>query len=121
MKAVDPGPEYGVSRTYGANQPEYRPLPTRAEMDSQGTVLTKWELTPEECEALAAGAKLGLRLLTFDEPLQPIYLFVEGTEGDPYRPQPSGTMAAPPIHEANGWPDCGCGVEFEQEGEDGHV
>ena len=82
MKPSDPGAEYGESRIYGALQPQYEPLPARVD-EEQGT-LTKWELSLDERRAILDGAKVGLRVLTFGQPLQPVYLFVEGTDGDPY-------------------------------------
>lgn len=83
MKPIDPGDNYGASRVYGANQPEYAPLPAR--LDSDGGTFTLWELSLDERAAILDGARIGLRLLTFGAPLQPVYLAVEGTEAWPYQ------------------------------------
>lgn len=83
MTPVDPGENYGEFRVYGANQPEYTPLPAR--LDSDGATLTLWNLSLDERAAILDGARIGLRLLTFGNPVQPVYLAVEGTEGWPYQ------------------------------------
>lgn len=82
MKPVDPGERYGREVVYGASQPEYEPLPSR--IDNEGGSFTLWELSEEERRAIIDGGHIGLRVLTFGQPLQPVYLAVEGTEGWPY-------------------------------------
>ena len=82
MNPIDPGEQYGQLKVYGAGQPEYTPLPTR--VDDESAALSKWELSLEERRALMDGARVCLRHLTFGQALQPVYLFIEGTEGDPY-------------------------------------
>lgn len=82
MIPVDPGEEFGQLVVYGRDQPEYNPLPSR--VDSEGGSFTLWELSLEERQAILDGARLGLRLLTFGQPLQPVYLAIEGTERWPY-------------------------------------
>jgi len=82
MNPIDPGADYGELRVYGRGQPEYRELAARVDTE-QGT-LTKWELSADERKAILDGARVGLRVLTFGQRLQPVYLFIEGTEGDPY-------------------------------------
>lgn len=66
---VIPGMEM-METVYGANQPEYTPLP--ALRNSKGYVLTRWKFTEAEREAIAAGADLYLCILTARQPLQPI-------------------------------------------------
>jgi hypothetical protein len=46
---------------YAKDQKEYRPLP--AIVDQDGTVITEWELTDEEREALFMGGRIRLTLL----------------------------------------------------------
>jgi hypothetical protein len=81
MKPVEPiQPITLVARrvVFAARQEEYESLPALVEPD--GTAHTRWELTDEEREAIAAGACVTLRLLTFNTPLQPVLLGVEGVE-----------------------------------------
>ena len=82
MKPVDPGEEYGRLVTYGSGQPEYEPLPAR--VDHEGGTFTIWELSEDDLAAIRSGARVGLRLLTFGLPLQPLYLAVESTAAWPY-------------------------------------
>ena len=77
MKPVDPGDDYGDLVVYGAHQPEYLSLPSRV---FEGLSFTLWELSFEERQAILDGARIGLRMMTFGQPLQPVYLAVEGTD-----------------------------------------
>lgn len=88
MIPVDPGEQYGALIIYGAVQPVYNPLPARR--DGEGGTFTVWSLSLEERQAILDGARIGLRLMTFGQPLQPVYLAVEGTEGWPYQPEEEG-------------------------------
>lgn len=65
----------GVNITYAENQKEYQPLPAQKLAD--GTVITCWELTDEEVEAIVKNKKLYLQQKTFNTPLQPIMPVVE--------------------------------------------
>lgn len=65
--------------TYAADQPEYNPLPAVVEPD--GTVHTRWQLTDDERRAILDGACITLAILTFNTPLQPLLMAVEGTDG----------------------------------------
>lgn len=68
-----PVPEGWEEVTYAKDQPEYRPLPSlRDPRDPQGRILTRWTFTPEEREAIAAGADLYLQVLTFRQSLMPL-------------------------------------------------
>ena len=87
MIPIDPGEDYGELRVYGTGQLEYLPLPCR--VDAERASVTKWQLSENERRAILDGAKVGLRILTFGYALQPVYLWIEGTEGDPYRLLPA--------------------------------
>lgn len=86
MKPIDPGEEYGRLVVYGADQPEYLPLPSRVTDDGLAAAFTLWELSFDERQAILDGARIGLQILTFGRAMQPVYLAVEGTEGWPYEP-----------------------------------
>jgi hypothetical protein len=60
----------GQNVIFGANQPEYQPLPAYRAAD--GTVTTCWQLSDEElAEIVKNGGKFWLQQLTFNAPLQP--------------------------------------------------
>lgn len=61
---------------YAKDQPEYIPLRTLRSNTAEARVLSRWALTPEQREAVAAGADIYLELLTFGNPLQPILMSV---------------------------------------------
>lgn len=86
MKPIDPGEHIGRLVLYGAGQEEYESLPAR--VDQEGATFTKWSLSPEERQAILDGARVGLRILTFGNPLQPVYLAIEGTDAWPYEEVP---------------------------------
>lgn len=69
---------YGEYLEYATNQPQYRPLVARRIPD--GTLTTLWQLTDEERQAVANGANIYLELMTFNRPLQPVLLWVEGMD-----------------------------------------
>lgn len=60
----------GSNVVFGANQPEYLPLPALKLPD--GEVITCWELTDEDVENIQKNRKFYLSQLTFNRPLQPI-------------------------------------------------
>lgn len=64
--------------TFGAEQPEYRPLPSVRLPGVTGQVLTRWQPSQEERQAIADGASIDLALCTFGGPLQPVILGVAG-------------------------------------------
>lgn len=74
MKPIDVAPSKPVDGgrvVYAADQPEYQPLPVwRRE---SGSVVTRWQLTWRERLALLIGRSLYLEVLTFGQPLQPLY------------------------------------------------
>jgi hypothetical protein len=78
MKAVDPGMEGLELVVYAKDQPEYFPLPAR--VDSNGMVVTCWELTWRERVKMLICGRFYLSVLTFGQRLQPIRLTVEKPE-----------------------------------------
>lgn len=57
---------------YAKDQPEYIPLP--AWKGEDGTVVTRWHLSPWERFRVLFGGSIWLTLLTFNRPLQPVKL-----------------------------------------------
>jgi hypothetical protein len=70
MIPIDPGAKFGDLYIN-----IYR-CPTRQTEDE---VMTLWELNDAERAAIANGARLGLRAITFGAAFQPVSLAVEGT------------------------------------------
>lgn len=89
MKAIDPGGKYGRPVTIAEDQDEYLTLVARIPQ-MQGPfgpvdqpvqpVVTRWQLSDEERQAIASGADVMLQLMTFGQPLQPIYIWIGGRE-----------------------------------------
>ena len=75
----------GVNVVFGANQPEYIPLPAERRPGRSGEVVTCWELSPEELKRVQETGKIYLGLLTFGQPLQPVIMSVDKPE--PYDPE----------------------------------
>ena len=65
---------------FGANQPEYKPLPAECRDGKSGEILTCWELSPDELKRVQETGKIWLGVLTFDQPLQPVYVAVDKPE-----------------------------------------
>ena len=61
----------GQHIVYAADQPEYQPLPVWRRQ--QGQVVSRWRLTWRERIAVLFGRDMYLEVLTFGQPLQPIY------------------------------------------------
>lgn len=73
----------GHNVVYAENQPEYNPLPAfKAE---NGTIVTCWELTNEDFERIVETRRIYLSVMTFNNPLQPIYLTTDVDELLEYR------------------------------------
>jgi hypothetical protein len=68
----------GQQVTYAANQPEYNPLP--AWKRPGGEVISRWRLTWRERLAVLFGRDLYVTVLTFDHPLQPIFMAFSESE-----------------------------------------
>jgi hypothetical protein len=73
MRPITP-PEIPLTTAvvFGANQPEYSPLPAR--VDPLGAVVTEWEFEPDETWKLnlRAGLRVRIHILTRGQPLQPL-------------------------------------------------
>lgn len=65
----------GANVVFGAEQPEYEPMPAR--LTDDGVVISCWELTPEELEQVKKTGQIWLSMLTFFQPLQPVSMAVE--------------------------------------------
>ena len=73
----------GHNIVYAENQPEYNPLP--AFKDENGTIVTCWELTNEDFERIVETRRIYLSVMTFNNPLQPVYLTTDVDELFEYR------------------------------------
>lgn len=68
----------GANAVFGANQPEYQPLPAeRVGNPYVGQIITCWELSPDELEKIKETGQIWLSTLTFRNPLQPVFLSAE--------------------------------------------
>lgn len=67
---------------FGASQPEYQPLPAlKDDNNPQGTTVVHcWELSEEELLKLIDTRELWVSVLTFNKPIQPIYITVEKSD-----------------------------------------
>ena len=66
---------------FGKDQPPYIPLPAfRPEGDDKGPAITCWELSEEELKKVAETGKIWVSQLTFNGPLQPIFITAEKSE-----------------------------------------
>lgn len=66
---------------FAKDQPEYQPLPAhKALNDTRGTVVSCWELSPEEIELINQTGKVYVSQLTFNQPLQPLFVAVDKYE-----------------------------------------
>lgn len=61
-----------VNVIYAKDQPEYNPLPVYK--DDKGTIVSCWELSDEEIEQIKTNKYLWLSVMTFNQPLQPLFL-----------------------------------------------
>ena len=75
----------GANVVYGANQPEYKPLPAEMRPGRSGEIVTCWELSPDELKQIQETGKIWVSLLTFGQPLQPVLVSVDKPE--PYDPE----------------------------------
>lgn len=73
MKIVD---FKGSNTVFGADQPQYLPLPAFRSMDDEGAVISCWKPTIKERFKILFGANLWLTLLTFGNSIQPQLLEV---------------------------------------------
>ena len=76
----------GANVVFGADQPEYQPLPAERVGKAQtGQINTCWELTPDEIKKVQETGQIYVSLLTFGQPLQPVWVSVE--KPDVYDPE----------------------------------
>lgn len=67
----------GANVIFGANQPEYQPLPAESRGNARtGEILTCWHLSDEERAIIQMTGEIWLSVLTFGQPLQPVLLSV---------------------------------------------
>jgi hypothetical protein len=71
----------GVNTIIGKEQPQYRQLPAMRLKDEDGTVITCWQLSDDEIEAIVKNKKFYIKHLTFNVPFQPINPMVD-LDGD---------------------------------------
>jgi hypothetical protein len=71
-------PEGTKRVVYAAQQPEYQALKTYAQPD--GTLLTCWMPDEGEIEAIMRGEPVVIELMTFNQPLQPMKVWVPSSE-----------------------------------------
>lgn len=60
---------------FGEGQPQYEPLPVLLFPDGQ--VISCWQLSEEEKARVAETGEIWLSQLTFNRPLQPVFMTVE--------------------------------------------
>lgn len=65
---------------FGANQPEYVPLPAIRLDGDEGEVITRWEPNEQERHAIASGGSVWLHIYTFGRRLQPVRVTAERPE-----------------------------------------
>jgi hypothetical protein len=82
VSPVMPGSE-PIEVVLGENQPEYVPLPAVYLDTVARPMITRWRLSVEEREAVAAGADIVLQQLTFRQPFQPVNLQIVGANECP--------------------------------------
>lgn len=71
----------GANVVFGAEQPEYQPLPAERRGKGQtGEILTCWELTPDEIKRIQETGVIWLSVLTFGNLLQPVLLSADKPE-----------------------------------------
>ena len=76
----------GVNVIFGADQPEYKPLPAeRIGKPESGQIITCWDLSPDELKKVQETGQIFVSLLTFGQPLQPMLVSVE--KPDAYDPE----------------------------------
>lgn len=63
---------------YAEHQPEYIPLDTICTPD--GKVVSQWQPTAEELQAIVEGRPITLVVWTFNQPLQPVCVAVGGLD-----------------------------------------
>lgn len=67
----------GHNVVFAENQPEYIPLPAFKNNSPHGEVVTCWQLSFLERLQILFTGKLWMQMLTFNQPLTPVYLTVK--------------------------------------------
>lgn len=76
----------GANVVFGADQPEYKPLPAeRVGKPETGQIITCWSLSPDELKKVQETGQIYVSLLTFGQPLQPVLVAVD--KPDAYDPE----------------------------------
>lgn len=76
----------GANVVFGAEQPEYQPLPAERVGKAQtGQINTCWELDPDEIKKVQETGQIYVSLLTFGQPLQLVLVSVD--KPDVYDPE----------------------------------
>lgn len=65
------------TNVYAKNQPEYLPLPCHKFPGEQGRIAFLWKLTFRDRLKILFTGKLWHEVLTFNKPLQPVYVSVD--------------------------------------------
>jgi len=68
---------------FGEAQPEYQPLPALRSAGPEISVMSRWELTPEEREMIANGADIFVSVWTFGRPYPPTLVRVMNKNSSP--------------------------------------
>lgn len=66
----------GCNAAFGADQPEYLPLPACKVGDQEGTVISCWKLDWKERLKVLFRGRVYLGLMTFGSPIQPQWMAV---------------------------------------------
>lgn len=79
----------GVNIVFGAEQPEYQPMPAiRVGNPRTGQIIVCWKFSPEELKRVQETGVIFVSLLTFGQPLQPVLVSVDKPDiYDPTEPQ----------------------------------
>lgn len=68
----------GVNVVFGSEQTEYQPLPAeRVGKPRTGQINTCWSLSPDEIKKVQETGQIYVSLLTFGQPLQPVFVSVD--------------------------------------------
>ncbi len=70
---VAPGFDFPLT-VFGAEQPEYLPLPAVRCTDQGKTIVTRWALSWQERIQVLFGGTVWLSIMTFGKPIQPVKL-----------------------------------------------
>lgn len=83
MRPVSPVIPGHDETIYAKNQPEYNPLPSIKQSD--GCVVTRWEMSWRERVKVFFTGSVYLEVLTFNQPLQPLKMSINVPDVEPPR------------------------------------